>query len=129
MTVINDLRPLDDLFGKETPDYLSMTLEEYWEQVFWPVRKGDRVEPTAPVAAPSTWKRDLPRYNRMWEKIGQVRLRDLNPWVFQRFLDGLDIAGSGKVLFKKAYKAQGTARRVLTLHERQAAQSSLIHAK
>lgn len=98
-------------------DYGAMTLTEYFEQVFWPIR----VDASSPIGVSTStaeaeagyWRhkggtKDKPRERRgiLDGDLGRVRLRDLDDQVWQRWQDAqVQLSGRAKVLYRNAYSA------------------------
>lgn len=95
----------NERFGEPEPEYGRLTLREYWTDVFWPVRTGEREERNAPTVAESTIRADRNRWKHINDAIGDVRLDDLDAWVFEGYLDGMNQSGRTKALHRSAYQA------------------------
>ena len=96
----------DDAFALTPEDYGSMTFAEYWKKVFWPARTGQKPDPACKISAKSTQQTEQYKYQSLNESdIGSTRLRDLDAWKFQAYLDSLNVAPRSLALHKAAYQA------------------------
>ena len=105
-----------DLLPEGPVDYASMTVETYFDEVFWPVRS----DPASPIGIGAStaaieavyWRhkggrdRRGPRRGILDGEIGQTRLRDLDDVLWERWQTSqTQLSGRAKVLRRNAYAA------------------------
>jgi integrase len=95
------------LLADAPPDYGQMTLREYQEAVWWPIRSGVRKDPAIRTVSEHTVRTEAGYWRQILDAIGHHRLRDLqdDPWIWERYMGGMVQPGRTKVLHRSAYKA------------------------
>jgi integrase len=89
---------LDEALGPAPTDYSKMTLSDYFETVYKAERKAKR---------PATWRTEERNWPQLKAALGGLRLRDINEYVVDEFLDGLKLKSGEPASYntKRLYRA------------------------
>lgn len=104
------LNPEADLLGEPTVDHGAMTVSEYFDEVFWPVRKESGtdigVARSTAAAEEGYWRNKAAGRGILQGEIGRCRMRDLNDQHWVRWeASQTQLSGRAKVLRRNAYAA------------------------
>ncbi len=93
----NDLDEFMAALRKPSVDLSTLSVSDYWRDIYWPCRTGKKPDAAVRVGADET----IDKEDRVWRLInasalGRVRLKHLDAWIFQAYLDGLVVRRNPK---------------------------------
>jgi hypothetical protein len=100
---------LEALLGPARVDHAAMTVEEYFDKIFWPVRS----DPSTPIGVSADtaatekgyWQNVSRGRGILQGEIGATKLRDLDDQMWERWQESQPISARSKVLRRNAYAA------------------------